>query len=106
MPASPGLWSRWILKARVKIKFNILGHKSSFYPPLDKKPTSINLASIIILGSRKQKEDTRWMKDEVGPPWCQALRIIPDIAQFNKMFKRLLSHVPDCLEDIDLVIDI
>ena len=90
----------------MKIKFNIRGHKSSFYPPLDKKPTSINLASIIILGSRKQKEDTRWMKDEVGPPWCQALRIIPEIAQLDRILRRLLSHVSDCFEDIDLVNDI
>ena len=38
----------------------------------------MSLASMMILGSRKQKEDTRWMKEEVGPPWCQALRMIPD----------------------------
>ena len=46
------------------------------------------------------------MKDEVGPPWCQALRIIPEIAQLNRILKRLLFHVSDCFEDIDLVIDI
>jgi hypothetical protein len=26
----------------------------------------------MILGRRKQKEDTRWMKAAVGPPWCHA----------------------------------
>ena len=33
----------------------------------------------MILGSRKQKADTRCMKDEVGPPWCHAFLIRPEI---------------------------
>jgi hypothetical protein len=27
---------------------------------------------MMILGRRKQKADTRWMKAAVGPPWCHA----------------------------------
>ena len=46
--------------------------------PLDINPTSISLASMMILGSRKQKAETKWMKEDVGPPWCQAFLMIPE----------------------------
>ena len=46
--------------------------------PLERKPTSMSFASIMILGRRKQKAETRWMKGEVGPPWCHAFRIRPE----------------------------
>ena len=55
-----------MLSAEIELKSE--NYKFSPFLPRDKNPTSINFASIMILGRRKQKEDTRCMKDDVGPP--------------------------------------
>lgn len=52
----------------VGIELESENYKFSIFLPRDKNPTSINLASMMIRGRRKQKEDTRCMNDEVGPP--------------------------------------
>ena len=52
----------------VKIELESENYKFSIFLPRDKNPTSINLASMMIRGRRKQKEDTRCMNDDVGPP--------------------------------------
>ncbi len=49
-----------------------LARDPDVFLPLERNPTWMSLASMMILGRRKQKEDTRWMKAAVGPPWCHA----------------------------------